>query len=130
MLETLSSDRFLNARDLALLLKKTVETIRHDVHRRPDTLPPRTILPGDARGLVWRQSDFEKWIASLLTVNEKEVEEKRGPGRPQICKQVAVQKRQSDTSSATSSGTLQDEEKPKNKGGRPRKADQIAAGRA
>lgn len=124
MLETLSSDRFLNVNDLALLIKKTAETIRHDVHRRPETLPPRTILPGDARSLVWRQSDYDKWMASLSTV---EVEEKkRGPGRPQICRQVAVQKRQDDTSSATNDEALQHELKQRNKGGRPRKAEQLA----
>lgn len=119
MSDNLLSDRLLNASDIALLIKKSVLTIRKDVHRRPDTLPPRTILPGDARSLVWRQSDYEKWIASLPTALEKVEETKRGPGRPPICQQMADQKRQD--VDLTASRVLHEEEKPKAKGGRPRK---------
>lgn len=113
------SDRLLNVSDIALLVKKSVLTIRKDVHRRPDTLPPRAILPGDARALRWRQSDYEKWIAALPTASEFAEEEKRGPGRPQLCKQIADQKRQD--VDLTASRVLHEEEKHKAKGGRPRK---------
>lgn len=122
------TDRLLDACDMALLIKKSVLTLKRDVNRCPDSLPPRTIRPGSKK-LLWRQSDFDKWIASLPTASEAT---KRGPGRPPICQQIADKKRQDDTSSATNDETLQHEVKPRGKGGRPRKAvkaNQIAAGR-
>lgn len=127
MSDNLLSDRLLNASDIALLIKKSVLTIRKDVHRRPDTLPPRTILPGDARSLVWRQSDYEKWIASLPTASKATEETKRGPGRPPIYQQIADQKRQE--TEPTAGVVLPKEERQRSKGGRPRKADQHAARR-
>lgn len=46
---------------LAALLNKSEATIRSDVHRAPDRLPPRTKLPGSNR-LFWRKSTVESWI--------------------------------------------------------------------
>lgn len=82
------TDRLLDANDMALLIKKSVLTIKRDVNRCPESLPPRTIRPG-SKILLWRQSDFDRWIASLPTASEAK---KRGPGRPPICQQIADQK--------------------------------------
>lgn len=116
-------DCFLKVAELSLRIKKTVSTIRKDVHRRPGTIPPRTILPEDARALVWRESDVDAWFASLTTEQAPQV--KRGPGRPPLHQQIADQK----PHDATAANVVHHQgEKPKSKGGRPRKSEQIERG--
>lgn len=51
----------LGPEDLAPLLRRTVETIKVDARRRPDTLPPRLRIPGSTR-LMWLESDVIAWI--------------------------------------------------------------------
>lgn len=89
-------DRLIGPVELAARVCKSVLTVRKDVHRRPDTLPPRTILPGDARSLRWRESDVDAWLASLTTVQAPVI--KRGPGRPPICLQVKAKERHQEDS--------------------------------
>lgn len=89
------SDRLLDSKEIAALINKSVLTLRKDVHRRPGTLPPRTVLPGDARALVWRQSDVDAWFASLTTA-PAQTEVKRGPGRHPVYLQNAEYKSQSE----------------------------------
>lgn len=96
------SDCLLGPKEIAVLVKKSVLTLRKDVHRRPDTLPPRTILPGDARALRWRQSDVDAWFAGLTTVPVDEV--RRGPGRPPICLQNSTEKPQQKENSVARRG--------------------------
>lgn len=51
----------LTAEDLASLLHRTVETIKTDARRRPETLPPRLRIPGSNK-LMWLESDVVEWI--------------------------------------------------------------------
>ena len=53
----------LELKDLANLLRRRPETIRRDMRRNPDAVPPRLQLPG-TRLLRWRAEDVEAWIAS------------------------------------------------------------------
>jgi len=52
----------LNLEELARILGRSPETIRKDIRRNPDAVPPRLQLPG-TRLLRWRASDVEAWLA-------------------------------------------------------------------
>lgn len=67
---TIDSIKMLKAEDLAPLLGRAVSTIKTDVRRRPETLPPRLKIPGSNR-LVWVEADVIDWI------NEQRKESKR-----------------------------------------------------
>lgn len=53
--------KMLKAEDLAPLLGRAVSTIKTDVRRRPESLPPRLKIPGSNR-LVWLEADVVDWI--------------------------------------------------------------------
>lgn len=53
--------RMLRAEDLAPLLGRAASTIKTDVRRRPETLPPRFKVPGSNR-LMWLEADVLAWI--------------------------------------------------------------------
>lgn len=53
--------KLLKINDLAVILGRSPLTIRCDVSRRPETLPPRLIMPGSNR-VIWAEADVEKWI--------------------------------------------------------------------
>ena len=55
-------NRLLDLRELASLLGRSVETIRKDLRRRPEAVPPRLLLPG-TRLLRWRLVDVTDWLA-------------------------------------------------------------------
>ena len=48
--------------ELAAILGRSPETIRKDIRRNPDAVPPRLQLPG-TRLLRWRASDVDAWLA-------------------------------------------------------------------
>lgn len=58
-------DRLLDVKDVAFMLGRSPETIRKDLRRRPDAVPPRIRLPG-TRLLRWRAIDVETWLAALV----------------------------------------------------------------
>lgn len=58
---TIDTLKMLKAEDLAPLLGRAVSTIKTDVRRRPETLPPRLKIPGSNR-LVWVEADVIEWI--------------------------------------------------------------------
>lgn len=58
---TIDTIKMLKAEDLAPLLGRAVSTIKTDVRRRPDSLPPRLKIPGSNR-LVWVEADVVEWI--------------------------------------------------------------------
>ena len=97
------SDRLLDSKEIAALVSKSVLTLRKDVYRRPESLPPRTILPGNTRALVWRQSDVDAWFSSLTTAPAP-VEAKRCPGRPPIYLQKSTEKSQQKENTAARRG--------------------------
>jgi len=51
----------LTLEDLAAILGRSPETIRRDLRRNPDAVPPRLQLPG-TRLLRWRAADVEAWL--------------------------------------------------------------------
>ena len=55
-------NRLLDLQELASLLARSVETIRKDIRRRPEAVPPRLLLPG-TRLLRWRLVDVTDWLA-------------------------------------------------------------------
>jgi len=60
----------LTAEDLAPLLHRTVETIKTDARRRPETLPPRLRIPGSNK-LMWLESDVVEWINACRVTTVK-----------------------------------------------------------
>ena len=60
---------------LAQLLRRSVNTIRVDASRRPESLPPRLMIPG-TRSLLWVESDVLDWLNALRP------QPKRKAGRP------------------------------------------------
>ena len=55
---------------LSPLLHRTVETIRTDIRRRPESLPPRLVIPGSHR-LLWVESDVLAWLEGLRQKSNK-----------------------------------------------------------
>lgn len=58
---------------LVPLVHREVSTIRVDARRRPQSLPPRLVIPGSSK-LLWLEADVLEWINSCRT---KKPEEKR-----------------------------------------------------
>ena len=46
---------------MATLLHKSIRTIEVDVTRRPETLPPRLVIPG-SRKVLWLEADVFAWL--------------------------------------------------------------------
>lgn len=51
----------LGVEELSVLLRRAVDTIRSDARRRPDTLPPRIVIPGTSK-LLWLEEDVVNWM--------------------------------------------------------------------
>ena len=51
----------LGVEELSVLLRRAVDTIRSDARRRPDTLPPRIVIPGTTK-LLWLEEDVANWM--------------------------------------------------------------------
>ena len=60
---------------LSKLLQRKVSTIRMDASRRPESLPPRLMIPG-TRNLMWVEDDVLDWLNSFRP------QPKKKPGRP------------------------------------------------
>lgn len=80
---------------LSAFLQKTVTSIRSDVTRNPQSLPPICRLPGTKR-LLWRVEDVEAWLAEYVVgcaFPASAVEQERArPGRPTKAAQIAKQR--------------------------------------
>lgn len=61
--------KILKIDDLAKILRKSPVTIRVDVSRRPQTLPPRLVMPGSNR-VIWAESDVNEWLAKRQRTGE------------------------------------------------------------
>lgn len=51
--------------EIAIILRKKPTTIREDVTRRPESLPPRLVIP-NSRSVVWRVIDVEEWLENRV----------------------------------------------------------------
>jgi predicted DNA-binding transcriptional regulator AlpA len=60
----MSYQPLLNLEDLAQLLGRSPDTIKKDMRRNPDAVPPRMKLPG-TRLLRWRLVDVQAWLQKL-----------------------------------------------------------------
>lgn len=49
--------------ELAIILKKSVSTIRRNTTRSPDTMPPRIQTSAKKNAYVWRLATVESWLA-------------------------------------------------------------------
>lgn len=47
--------------ELAVLLHRDPKTLMRDIHRRPDSLPPRLIIP-QSRRVLWLEQDVREWL--------------------------------------------------------------------
>ena len=56
-----SSLDLLNPAQLAAILHKSEATVRSDVHRAPERLPPRVVMPNTHK-LLWLRSSVEAWL--------------------------------------------------------------------
>lgn len=83
--------------DLSGCIQKSVTSIRSDVTRNPQSLPPICRLPGTKR-LLWRAEDVERWLADHVSGSVEttasaiaEAVQTR-PGRPTKSQQIKKQK--------------------------------------
>ena len=51
--------------EIATILRKSPKTVREDVSRRPEALPPRLIIP-NSRLVVWRMKEVEEWLETRV----------------------------------------------------------------
>lgn len=83
--------------DLSAYIHKSVTSIRSDVTRNPQSLPPICRLPGTKR-LLWRSEDVERWLADHVSGSvERAVSAiaeavQAKPGRPTKSQQIKKQK--------------------------------------
>ncbi|HCR1545796.1 TPA: DNA-binding protein [Pseudomonas aeruginosa] len=78
---------------LSTYLHKSVASIRSDVTRNPQALPPLCRLPGTKR-LLWRVEDVERWLAEHVVVAAVAIPASAEPrrGRPTKAEQIAKQR--------------------------------------
>lgn len=57
----MTTSPLLDLQALAQLLGRSPQTIRRDLRRNPDAVPPRLQLPG-TRLLRWREADVARWL--------------------------------------------------------------------
>ncbi|MDE2252929.1 MAG: hypothetical protein KGL42_01470 [Betaproteobacteria bacterium] len=55
--------KLLDLSELSEVLGRSPETLKKDLRRNPDAVPPRLQLPG-TRLLRWRASDVDAWLAA------------------------------------------------------------------
>jgi predicted DNA-binding transcriptional regulator AlpA len=61
--------KLLKIKDVAEILGRSPVTVRVDVSRRPETLPPRIVMPGSNR-VVWDAKDVADWLAKQKRSDE------------------------------------------------------------
>ena len=73
---------------LAPLIHRAVATIKADLRRRPDSLPPRLLIPGSTK-MLWLESDVLAWLQSCRTAAVPEpVKPRRGRPSTQLLGQL------------------------------------------
>jgi hypothetical protein len=56
---------------LVPLVHRSIETVKVDARRKPDSLPPRLKIPGSTK-LLWIEADVIEWINGCRTAKEQE----------------------------------------------------------
>lgn len=54
----------LDVNDLSRALGRSTHTIKRDLRRNPDAVPPRLCIPG-TKLLRWREADVSAWLCAL-----------------------------------------------------------------
>lgn len=93
-------NNLLTVEDLASRIHKSVASIRSDVTRNRQSLPP-ICRPPRTKRLLWREEDVAEWIAKYVAVTEDNVSTlvtikatsspKPQRGRPTKTRKIAVQ---------------------------------------
>jgi hypothetical protein len=55
--------------ELATMIHRAVPSIKSDLIRKPDSLPPRVKMPG-SRKLLWLRSDVIEWLHQCREINQ------------------------------------------------------------
>ncbi len=63
----MSIQQLLTLEDLAQMLGRSPDTIKKDMRRNPNAVPPRLVLP-HTRLLRWRLCDVDAWLAQFVQV--------------------------------------------------------------
>jgi predicted DNA-binding transcriptional regulator AlpA len=63
----MDSQKLLDLDDLSNLLGRSPDTIKKDMRRNPEAVPPRLVLP-HTRLLRWRVRDVENWLQQYVQV--------------------------------------------------------------
>jgi predicted DNA-binding transcriptional regulator AlpA len=58
---TQTSIKTIGIEELSAIIHKAVPSIRADICRRPERLPPRIKIPSSSR-LLWLESDVVEWL--------------------------------------------------------------------
>lgn len=61
----MSFQQLMTLEDLAKLLGRSQDTIKKDMRRNPDAVPPRLVLP-HTRLLRWRATDVDAWLERFV----------------------------------------------------------------
>jgi len=76
----LDDQQTIDASYLGKLIGRSTKSIRVDVTRRPDTLPPRFIIPG-TRKVLWRVKDVRDWMDGIAELEiERRIAIRRAGG--------------------------------------------------
>lgn len=62
--------KIITVEDLSAILHKEPSTIRRDVSRAPERLPPKLDIPGSNK-LLWLLTDVNEWIQNCSTAKPK-----------------------------------------------------------
>lgn len=65
----LNHERLLTVEELGQVLGRSPETIKKDLRRNLDAVPPRMVLP-NTRLLRWRASEVSAWLDGLARARE------------------------------------------------------------
>ena len=84
----LEDDTLLGPAELAKLLGRSSTMVALDARRKPDTLPPRFVIPGK-RALKWRVKDVRDWMQMLA---DREVERRKAAYEFQAAQGIADKK--------------------------------------
>lgn len=66
---------------LVPLIHRAVATIKVDLRRRPESLPPRLLIPGSTK-ILWLESDWLAWLEGCRTAASAPLEIKPRHGQP------------------------------------------------
>lgn len=65
----MSSQQLLTLEDLARMLGRSPDTIKKDMRRNPEAVPPRLQLP-HTRLLRWRATDVDTWLDKYVQISK------------------------------------------------------------